>query len=232
MHIRNLHRWDLTPKEAVQVQKELASQIDTSSPFRLKPGHIVAGVDNSYMKTEAATTAFAAVIIMAWPDCEPIEVRTATRNITFPYVPGLLTFRELPVLVDALAQVENAPDLIFADGHGIAHPRRIGIAAHLGLLVDTPTIGIAKKPFKEKWENPGPDLGATSPLMMGNAQVGFAVRTSMRRKHPAFVSPGNKIRMEDVVEPVRAASDGEFLPKPQQAAHNEVTRLRAAAKAT
>lgn len=227
MNIRTLHGWDLTPKKAVQVQKALASQIDTSIPCALAPGDLVAGVDNSYLKTAAATTAFAAVIVMTWPECEPIEIRTATRDITFPYVPGLLTFRELPVLADALRQVEAVPDLIFCDGHGIAHPRRIGIAAHLGLLLDTPTIGIAKKPFRATFDDPGREVGATSPLMRGDDQVGFAVHTSARRKHPVFVSPGHRIRLEDVVALVLAASDGDFLPKPQQAAHNEVTRLRA-----
>lgn len=232
MNVRELHRWGLTPKEAVAVQKELAAQIDTSSPFSLQPGDLVAGVDNSYLKTESETTAFGAVVVMTWPDCTPIETRTAQRDITFPYLPGLLTFRELPVLIEALAQVENTPVLIFCDGHGIAHPRRNGIASHLGLLVDTPTIGIAKRPFRATWNGPGPKLGATSPLMMGKDHVGFAVRTSVRRKHPVFVSPGNKIRLDDIVEPVMTASDGEFLPRPQQAAHDEVTRLRAAAKGT
>lgn len=230
MNIRTLHGWDFTPKEAVQVQKELAALIDTSIPLSLEPGDVVAGVDNAYLKTAAATAAFAAVVVMSWPGCEPIEIRTATRDITFPYVPGLLTFRELPVLADALAQVETVPDLIFCDGHGIAHPRRIGIAAHLGLLLDTPTIGIAKKPFRATFDDPGREVGATSPLMIGDEQVGFAVHTSARRKHPVFVSPGHKIRLEDVVAPVLEASGGDFLPKPQQAAHNEVTRLRATMK--
>lgn len=226
MNVRNLHPWDLTPKEAVAVQKELAGQIDTASPFELKRGDIVAGVDNSYLKSESGTTAFAAVVIMTWPDCEPIEIRTATGAVTFPYVPGLLTFRELPVLIEALSQVENSADLIFCDGHGIAHPRRIGIAAHLGLLLNLPTIGIAKKPLRAKWDDPVPGVGSTSPLFVGTDHVGFAVRTSTRRKHPVFVSPGHRIRLEDVVAPMLAASDGAFLPKPQQATHDAVTKLR------
>ena len=230
MNISNLHPWNLSATEARAVQDELAPTIDTASPCVLEQGDLVAGVDNSYLKTEAATTSFAAVIIMTWPDCTPVETRTATREITFPYVPGLLTFRELPVVVDALANVERTPKLIFCDGHGIAHPRRIGIASHLGLLVDTPTIGIAKKPLRTRWTQPDTDVGATTPLYQDDELVGFAVRTSARRKHPVFVSPGHRIRIEDVVDPVLIASDGEFLPHPQQAAHDEVTRLRAHAR--
>lgn len=227
MQIRSLHGWDLSIDEARAVQDTVASLVDTSTPLHLSNGDLVLGVDNSYLQTAAETVAFAAAIVMTWPGFEIVEVQTATRDITFPYIPGLLTFRELPVLVEALSRVEHTPALIFSDGHGIAHPRGIGIAAHLGVLADTPTIGIAKKPFRNTWEQPEQVAGATTPLYrQDGAHVGFAIRTSARRKHPIFVSPGHRIRIEDVIEPVVVASGGAFLPRPQQAAHNEVTRLR------
>ncbi|HEV2127528.1 MAG TPA: endonuclease V [Thermomicrobiales bacterium] len=231
MHIRNLHGWDLSVSAARAVQDELVGLVDPTTPLRLSRGDLVLGVDNSYLQTATETTAFAAAIVMTWPDFEIVEVQRATRQVTFPYIPGLLTFRELPVLVEALRKVEHDPALIFSDGHGIAHPRGIGIAAHLGLLAATPTIGIAKKPFRNTWEPPGPESGAHTPLYrQDGTHVGYAIRTSARRKHPVFASPGHLIRVEDVVEPVVIASGGAYLPKPQQAAHDEVSHLRKALK--
>lgn len=232
MKIRHLHDWDLTPTEAREVQDEMVGRLDLTppSPLALHPGNLVMGVDNSYLETAAATTAFAAAVIMTWPDLEIVEVRTATKPVTFPYIPGLLTFRELPVLIEALERVEREPALIFADGHGVAHPRGIGIAAHLGLLAATPTIGIAKRPLRMKWTQPGPNVGDVTPIERKGHVVGYAVRTRATRKDPVFVSQGNLIRLEDIVWPVLAASQGAYLPKPQQTAHDEVTRVRRAAK--
>lgn len=230
MEIRHLHGWNLTAAEAREIQRDLVGSIDISTPLTLQPGDLVAGVDNSYLSVASETISYAAAVVMTWPDFEVVEVRTATREVTFPYIPGLLTFRELPVLVKALEQVENAPALIFSDGHGIAHPRRIGIASHLGLLANTPTIGIAKKPFRTTWSQPDKETGATTPLFQGPEQVGYAVRTRASRKYPVFVSPGHLIRVENVLEPVLMATNGDFLPRPQQAAHNEVTRMRKVAK--
>lgn len=233
MKLRHLHDWDLSPTEAREVQDEMVGRLELTPARRLvlNPGDLVMGVDNSYLETAAATTAFAAAVVMTWPDLEIDEVRTATKPVTFPYIPGLLTFRELPVLIEALEQVEREPALIFADGHGVAHPRGIGIAAHLGLLAATPTIGVAKRPLRMKWSQPGPDVGDISPIERKGEVVGYAVRTRATRKDPVFVSQGNLIRIEDIVGPVLDASQGAYLPKPQQAAHDEVTRVRRAAKA-
>lgn len=233
MKLRHLHDWDLNPTEAREVQDEMVGRLELTPARRLvlNPGDLVMGVDNSYLETAAATTAFAAAVVMTWPDLEIVEVRTATKPVTFPYIPGLLTFRELPVLIEALEQVEREPALIFADGHGVAHPRGIGIAAHLGLLAATPTIGVAKRPLRMKWSQPGPDVGDISPIERKGEVVGYAVRTRATRKDPVFVSQGNLIRIEDIVGPVLDASQGAYLPKPQQAAHDEVTRVRRAAKA-
>lgn len=230
MKMRHLHDWDLTPAEARAVQDEVVGLLDLTPPLRLSAGDLVLGVDNSYLETAAETTAFAAAVVMTWPELEIVEVRTATKPVTFPYIPGLLTFRELPVLIEAMEQVEHEPALIFSDGHGIAHPRGIGIAAHLGLLAATPTIGIAKRPLRMTWTQPGPNVGGTTPIERKGKVVGYAVRTRATRKDPVFVSPGDLIRVEDVVAPVLEASRGAYLPKPQQAAHDEVTRIRRAAK--
>ncbi len=232
MNIRHLHEWNLTPAEAREVQDEMAGRLELTPANRLvlDPGDLVMGVDNSYLETAAETTAFAAAVVMTWPDLEIVEVRTATKPIIFPYIPGLLTFRELPVLIEALEQVEREPALIFADGHGVAHPRGIGIAAHLGLLAAMPTIGIAKRPLRMRWTQPGPNVGDTTPIERKGSIVGYAVRTRATRKDPVYVSQGNLIRLEDIVWPVLEASQGAYLPKPQQAAHDEVTRVRRAAK--
>lgn len=232
MYIRSLHSWDLTPAEATALQARLVHELDLTKRLDLSPGDLVVGVDNSYLETAATTVSFAAAVVMTWPGLEVVEVRTAQREVTFPYIPGLLTFRELPVLLDALALVDHQPALIFSDGHGIAHPRGIGIAAHLGLLAATPTIGVAKRPLRMSWSQPGPAVGATSPILRRGKVVGYAVRTRSTRKDPVFVSPGNLIRLEDVVAPVLAASQGAYLPRPQQAAHDEVSGLRKAARAS
>src|SRR6516165_7875798 len=129
MHIQSLHDWDLKPKEAVALQRELAGRIDTQS--RVDKCDLIAGADVSYSRFSKVL--YAGVVVLRMADLTIVERREAIRETTFPYVPGLLSFREAPALLDALAQVESAPDAVVLDGHGFAHPRRFGLACHIGL---------------------------------------------------------------------------------------------------
>ncbi len=221
----------LTVAEAKAVQTDLADQVSLDDDPRLADIHLVAGIDNAYLKTAAQTTSFAAVVVLRWPDLQEVETVTASGEVTFPYVPGLLSFRELPVVVQALEQLTHTPDLIFCDGHGLAHPRRFGLACHVGLLTGVPTVGCAKRPLFARYDDPARELGARSLMTMGGEPVGIALRTSPRRKLPLFVSPGNRVSIDTAADLALRAAAGGFLPVPQQRAHDTVTRLRAAAKA-
>ncbi|MBA2278744.1 MAG: endonuclease V, partial [Chloroflexia bacterium] len=191
MHIEPPHPLDgITVAEAKAIQKRFAGRVSLDDDARLADIRLVAGIDNAYLKTAARTTAFAAVVVLNWPALEEVEVATARRDVTFPYVPGLLSFRELPVVAAALERLDHIPDLIFCDGHGLAHPRRFGLACHVGLLSGLPTIGCAKRPFVAKYEEPARELGARTLMTIGGEPVGIALRTSTRRKLPLFVSPG------------------------------------------
>jgi deoxyribonuclease V len=216
--------------EAKAIQSNLADRVSFDDDPRLAEIRLVAGIDNSYLQTAAQTTAFAAVVLMRWPELEEVEVATASREVTFPYVPGLLSFRELPVVVAALEALAGAPDVIFCDGHGLAHPRRFGIACHVGLLTGLPTIGCAKRPLFAKYEDPERELGARTLMTMNGEPVGVALRTSARRTLPLFVSPGNQVSIDTAADLALAAARGSYLPVPQQGAHDTVTRWRAERK--
>src|SRR5262249_52686155 len=147
---RGLHSWNLTPREAIALQKQLAGYVDKSRP--LTRWQLIAGADVSYNRF--STTLYAAVVVLRGDDLSIIESKEAVGEAKFPYVPGLLTFREAPILLDIFAQLSNRPDVVMVDGQGIAHPRRFGIASHLGLLLGVPTIGCAKSRLIGDFEEP------------------------------------------------------------------------------
>ena len=146
----NLHQWNLTPTEAVALQRELASRVDFSTPLDLDTVKIVAGVDVS-VRDDVST---AAMVALSFPDMRVLDRVTAKRPTTFPYISGLLSFREIPVLLEAHAKLSVTPDVYMVDGMGRIHPRRIGIAAHLGLWLDAPTVGVGKTHFLGKYDEP------------------------------------------------------------------------------
>lgn len=223
MQPRNLHSWDVTAQEARAIQQRLAGQISLVDAVALTEITVVAGADNAYVKTDGGTTAYAAAVAFTFPALAPIETVIAERPVTFPYVPGLLSFRETPAVLDALRRLQPIPDVVLVDGHGYAHPRRMGFASHLGLLLDVPTIGCAKSVLVGKYEEPGPEFGAHTPLVDKGEVVGAAVRT--RPSHaPLFVTVGHKISLETAIAVVLACDpDHGFLPLPTRAAHNAVT---------
>ncbi len=188
----------------------------------------VAGADLAF--DPATDTAFAGVIVYRFPGLVEIERRMARRKLRFPYVPGLLSFRESPVLLAAFAKLRHEPDLILIDGHGCAHPRRFGIACHLGILFDKPTIGCAKSLLVGKYDEPGERAGSQSPLLLGSERVGTVLRTRDNVK-PIFVTQGNRVSLDSAVRMVLACVDGFRIPKPTREADHYVRDLRRAFQA-
>lgn len=221
MEIHPLHSWDLTAAEAVALQRRLAERIDVSQP--LERCDLVAGVDISY--NLYSDTLYAGVVVLRTVDWSIVETKGAVFETTFPYQTGLLSFREAPAMLEALAKVESEPDAIMVDGAGIAHPRRIGIASHLGLWLRRPCVGCAKSRLVGRFEEPARDKGAAVPLVDRGAVIGSVVRTKTGVK-PVFVSAGHKIDLPSSVRLILDASRGYRLPEPTRQAHLFVNQLR------
>jgi len=209
------HRWDVTPDEAVAIQQRLRaeiSQAEPTEPITLDQIRTVAGIDVSYREIGRA-----AIAVFSFPDLALIEEVTATREVTFPYIPGLLAFREGPVVLAAFEQLRTQPDLLIFDGQGYAHPRRLGLARHMGAYLDRPSIGCAKSRLTGRYGEPGPEPGTWSPLMSGHEEIGRVVRTKARVK-PVFVSVGYRITLPLAVEVVLRCTRGYRLPEPTRIA--------------
>lgn len=209
MKIKPLHDWNLTPSEAIELQKRLASEVVERDDFK-EPVKTVAGIDLGY--SEKTNTCRAVVVILSFPSLELIESAEAILPIQFPYVPGLLSFRETPVALEALKSVQTAPDLILCDGQGRAHPRRFGIACHIGLFTDVPTIGVGKSILVGKYEDLGETRGSVAPLTHKNETVGAALRTK-DGVQPVYVSVGNRIGLETAVDFVLKCTPKYRLPE-------------------
>ena len=228
MQFSELHDWDVLPAVARTIQTTLAGQVDLTDAISLDAIETVAGVDNAYVKENGETIACAAVVALAFPALEVIETAVAWRPVTFPYVPGLLSFREGPAVLAACASLAVEPDVVLFDGQGYAHPRRLGLASHLGLFLDRPTIGCAKSRLVGQFEEPERPFGVHTPLIDRGEVVGAAVRTRPRHK-PLFVSPGHKISVETAVDIALACCrNGAFQPEPTRLAHEMVTSERRA----
>lgn len=218
--------WPANLQEAYAWQQTLRQQVRTVSDHG--PIRRVAGVDVS--NSRAAPTLYAAAVLLAAETLTVIEQASASAEPLFPYVPGYLSFRETPVVQAAMAALSQPPDLVVVDGHGLAHPRRFGIACHIGVMLDVPTIGCAKKLLVGHHEPVGPDLGDRQPILQRGEMLGYALRTS-RRGGPVFVSPGHRVDVEEAAELVLAYCRGYRLPEPTRQAHlyaNEVRRQGAA----
>lgn len=206
------HRWDVTAEEAVAIQHRLAARVERTP--RLGDVRVIAGVDMS-----AKDVARAAVVLLSYPELETIEIARAEQPLVFPYVPGLLTFREGPAVLAAFAQLRRRPDLVLFDGQGIAHPRRLGIGAHIGVLLDLPSIGVAKSILTGRGAEPGPAPGDWSPLVHKGEVVGAALRTRPNVK-PVYISIGHRIDLPLALHWVLAVCRGYRLPEPTRRAHN------------
>ena len=220
------HPWDVSPPEARAIQREFADLVELRDAIALDGIELVAGIDNAYVKTDDRTIACAAVVAMTFPSLEMIETAVAWKPVVFPYVPGLLSFREGPAVLAACAELTAEPDVVLLDGQGYAHPRRFGLASHIGVLIDRPTIGCAKSRLIGEFVEPERIFGARTPLVDRGEVVGAAVRTRPRHK-PLFVSPGHKVGVETAVAIALACCrNGAFMPEPTRLAHETVTRER------
>lgn len=211
--IAKLHNWNLTPDEAARVQSELRSRLILTWDER--PVTTIGGVDIS-IKTE---TARAAIVILRYPELTPLEAVIADAPLVFPYIPGLLAFREGPSVLAAWNELKNKPDLLMFDGQGIAHPRRIGIASQMGLWLERPSIGVAKSRLYGRHEEVGPQRGDRADLIdkQGNL-IGTVVRTR-EKTNPLYISPGHLMDVEHATEFVLNCSAGYRLPEPTRWAH-------------
>ncbi len=209
MEIKPLHSWNLSSKEAIELQKQLAFEVETEDRFA-EPIKTVAGIDLGFdVKND---TSRAVVVVLKFPELELIETAEAKLPIQFPYVPGLLSFRETPVAIKALEKLNLTPDLILCDGQGLAHPRRFGIACHIGLIADVPTIGVAKSILIGKFENLGEERGNVASLILKNEQIGAALRTKDKTQ-PVYVSVGHRISLKTAVKYVLQCAPKYRLPE-------------------
>jgi deoxyribonuclease V len=221
MIIPESHSWDLTPREAVALQRELAAQTVTDRP--LTSCSLIAGADVSYDRF--SSTFFAGVVVLRTEDLTVVERRGVMGKCTFPYVPGLLSFREAPIVLDAFRLLDAAPDAVMCDGQGLAHPRRMGLACHLGLWLKTPCFGCAKTWLIGDYEEPDLLAGSTTPLVDGDTVLGSVVRTKTR-VNPVYVSPGHLIDHGSAVHWALASCRGYRVPEPTRQAHLFVNELR------
>jgi len=216
-------RWNLSPREAARLQERLRERVVLEDDF--ESVRYVAGADLAF--DPETDQAFAGVIVYRFPELEEVERRAARRRLRFPYVPGLLSFREGPALLAAFARLRTEPDLILIDGHGRAHPRLFGIACHLGVLLDKPTIGCAKSLLVGSHYEPGAKAGSSAPLVYRGERVGVVLRTRDGVK-PIYVTTGHRVSLDTAVQLVRQCLDGYRIPKPTRQADHYVRDLRRA----
>ncbi|MEW6544697.1 MAG: deoxyribonuclease V [Nitrospirota bacterium] len=214
MKVHPFHSWEVTPREAVKIQERLRIRVIPKGA--VKTPKLVAGADCAFDK--AADRIYVALVVLSFPGLEPVETVTLSDRLRFPYVPGLLSFREAPALLKAFVKLEHEPDVIFVDGQGLAHPRAAGIACHLGVLLDRPTIGCAKSLLFGTYDEPGASRGSSSSLYDGQGRVIGSVLRTRDRVRPVFVSIGHRINLARAVEIALACGKGYRIPEPTRLA--------------
>lgn len=228
MNVHDLHSWNVSPAEARNLQIRFARRVREHG--LVKGPRIVAGADISMERH--SPVAWAGVVLLEFPSLAVIDRFSLTGAIDFPYIPGLLSFREGPLLLRLFERVTPAPDLIFFDGQGVAHPRRLGLASHLGLFLDCPTIGCAKSRLVGRHAPLPSAKGSASPLLDDAGDVlGMAVR-SRDNTNPIYVSVGHRIDLETAVRLTLACAPRYRIPEPTRQAHHLVNEIRLASKST
>ncbi|MBW2594582.1 MAG: deoxyribonuclease V [Deltaproteobacteria bacterium] len=223
MKIEHPHDWNVSYDRAREIQNELRGKLilhDENLPDKIKT---IAGADISYSR--GSNTFFAVVMILDFPTMEIIEQASSSGMIDFPYIPGLLTFREGPVLLEAFRKLSLSPDIIIFDGQGIAHPRGIGLASHMGLFLNTPSIGCAKTRLVGSYDEAGNEPGDFSPLVHNGETRGAVLRTK-KKVNPVFVSQGHKIGFDMAIDITLSSCRGYRLPEPTRKAHLAVNEIR------
>lgn len=207
--------------EATRIQQQLRTEILIQE--RDFPVRIIAGADISFNKF--STTVYAGIVLLRFPELHPIGYCLVKKEVHFPYVPGYLAFREVPALLEAWERLEHKPDVLVVDGHGIAHPRRMGIAAHFGALTGQATIGCAKKLLFGSYAEPGPHRGDYTPLLDKEEVIGAVLRTKDNVK-PVFISPGHRMDVRGSISLIHQCIGKYRLPEPTRLAHNAVNQFR------
>ena len=213
MKYHALHSWDVSSEEARQIQNRLRTQVITTDRFGTI--NTVAGVDIGLKKDSAR----ASVVVLSFPELQVVDSVVTESPVRFPYIPGLLSFREIPPLLMAFSQLQTEPDLVIVDGQGIAHPRRFGLASHLGLVLDKPTIGCAKSRLWGRYEEPDSEQGAYTYLTDKDEVIGAAVRTRTKVR-VVYVSIGHRISLDSARTWTLACCQGYRLPETTRHAHN------------
>ncbi len=221
--MENILKWDVSPKEAIELQKSLRNQVLIEPLDR--EIQTIGGADVSLNRF--SSTLYAGIIVLSFPELEIIEYKTVKVETIFPYIPGLLSFREIPGLLHVWNKLEMKPDVLMVDGQGIAHPRRLGIATHFGIVADTPTIGCAKSVLTGIFDMPANESGALEKIYdkKTNEVIGTALR-SKKNSNPLIISPGNRISLDQSVDLVQKTLRGYRLPEPTRQAHLLVNRFR------
>jgi deoxyribonuclease V len=221
MEIKKLHNWNLSYSQAIALQKSLSEKV-LLIELKSQP-KTIAGIDCAFSRDKKRI--IACVVLLKLPGFEPIETENAVQKLAFPYIPGLLSFRESPACIAAVEKLKCKPDAFIIDGQGLAHPRRFGLACHLGLFFDKPTIGCAKSRLTGSFEEPAPEKGSFSPLKDGDETIGAVVRTRTNVA-PVFVSVGNKCLLKDAIEIILNCVTKYRLPEPTRLAHQLVSTLK------
>ncbi len=214
MKVYHLHSWQVTIKQAEEIQKSLATKLSLKNEM-VNP-RLIAGVDISH--PDSRGIASSAIVVLSYPDFTPIETQTAEGKLTFPYIPGLLSFRESPLILAACEKLSITPDLILVDGQGICHPRGFGLASHLGLLLNTPTIGCAKSLLYGKHEPVDTKAGSCKEITDQRAVIGAVLRTKTGIS-PIYVSIGHKVDLPTALYWVMACCRDYRIPEPTRLAH-------------
>lgn len=214
MKIESLHSWQVSTTQASEIQRRLAEQVSKRSVVTTP--RFIAGVDISTRKGEEMATG--AVVVLNYPELRVVEIKSVRNKLGLPYIPGLLSFRESPLTLAAFQKLTITPDLILVDGQGIAHPRRLGLASHLGLFLNTPTIGCAKSKLCGSHEAPGAEPGSYTEVVDRGEVIGVALRTKLGVK-PVYVSIGHKVDLQTAIYWVMNCCRGYRLPEPTRLAH-------------
>ena len=221
MQIPDLHPWPKSESEALEIQSRFRDKIITKG--RLDGVKLIAGVDTAF--DHNTDTLYAAVSVFNYPEMTEYERVSDSARAFFPYIPGLHAFREGPVILKALSRIRTRPDLIIFAGHGIAHPRHFGLASHLGLILDLPSIGCARKRLSGEYEEVGSEPGANAPLIVNNRESGCVYRSREKVK-PIFISPGHRCGITDAVNIVVKCLREYRVPEPVRAAHRLANRIK------
>lgn len=218
---RILHPWDVSPEEAIKIQNEMRNLVKIET-LQTQIRYI-AGADISFDK--GSNIVYAGIVVLKFPELEEVDRSLLITEVNFPYIPGLLSFRESPALIKAWEKIKIIPDVVIIDGQGIAHPRRFGIASHFGVLIDKPTIGCAKSLLVGRYKEPDEKAGSHSYLYDSGEIIGVVLRTRDNTQ-PVFVSIGHKITLDESIKIIMQSIRGYRIPEPTRQAHMLVNALR------